>query len=262
MDKTPEQPKETAEIAERPKGLLYHYTDQAGFLGIIESKTIRATHVKYLNDASEFLMGWDKAWDALFLKIHKEDIPEKDANYKKSLEKVYQNFQQEIMRDEQRAAYYVSCFTDDKAADDKCIIGFEGDRLSQWRGYSKGESGFSLGFDADELQKSITASGDLIFKFDRCEYNVKKQEEHSNALAEKHLPAFIQAWDIYYKQLRDPALTPSENHRKHSEHLFQPMMEMFIEFIKYGMFIKHQGFREENEWRYAFIARDSSLISF
>jgi hypothetical protein len=34
---------------------LYHYTDAAGLKGIIESGAIRATHVAYMNDASEYL---------------------------------------------------------------------------------------------------------------------------------------------------------------------------------------------------------------
>jgi hypothetical protein len=37
----------------KPEGLLYHYTDQKGLLGILESKQLWATHYRYLNDTSE-----------------------------------------------------------------------------------------------------------------------------------------------------------------------------------------------------------------
>lgn len=34
---------------------FYHYTDAAGFKGFVESGTIRATHIAFMNDASEYL---------------------------------------------------------------------------------------------------------------------------------------------------------------------------------------------------------------
>jgi hypothetical protein len=34
--------------------LLYHYTDATGLLGIVQSRAIWATHIRYLNDAQEF----------------------------------------------------------------------------------------------------------------------------------------------------------------------------------------------------------------
>jgi hypothetical protein len=34
--------------------LLYHYTTQAGFMGIFKEKAIWATHTQYLNDRSEY----------------------------------------------------------------------------------------------------------------------------------------------------------------------------------------------------------------
>ncbi len=37
--------------------LLYHYTTQKGLLGILHERCIWATHIRYLNDASEFKHG-------------------------------------------------------------------------------------------------------------------------------------------------------------------------------------------------------------
>jgi hypothetical protein len=37
----------------KPAGLLYHYTDLRGLLGILESGSIWATHIRFLNDLSE-----------------------------------------------------------------------------------------------------------------------------------------------------------------------------------------------------------------
>jgi hypothetical protein len=37
-----------------PEDVLYHYTSQKGFLGIVEKKKLWATHIRYLNDSQEF----------------------------------------------------------------------------------------------------------------------------------------------------------------------------------------------------------------
>lgn len=43
------------EILDRvPPPVLYHYTNQKGLLGILDSKEIWASHTQYLNDANEF----------------------------------------------------------------------------------------------------------------------------------------------------------------------------------------------------------------
>lgn len=40
-----------------PPGVLYHYTTVAGFLGILESGSFRATDARFLNDSSELEFG-------------------------------------------------------------------------------------------------------------------------------------------------------------------------------------------------------------
>jgi hypothetical protein len=39
----------------KPKGLLYHYTTLDGFVGIVDSDSLRATHIRYMNDSKEFI---------------------------------------------------------------------------------------------------------------------------------------------------------------------------------------------------------------
>jgi hypothetical protein len=40
-----------------PDDLLHHYTNQTGLLGIIQTKSIWASKIQYLNDTSEFFHG-------------------------------------------------------------------------------------------------------------------------------------------------------------------------------------------------------------
>jgi adenosylmethionine-8-amino-7-oxononanoate aminotransferase len=45
--------------------VLYHYTSQAGLLGIINSKVLWASNIFYLNDTTEFAYFVDLADDSL-----------------------------------------------------------------------------------------------------------------------------------------------------------------------------------------------------
>lgn len=40
---------------DRPQSILYHYTSLAGVMGIVRSKSLWATEIKYLNDADELI---------------------------------------------------------------------------------------------------------------------------------------------------------------------------------------------------------------
>lgn len=255
------RPNESTADQSKPVGLLYHYTGQKGLEGILGSKSIWATHVRYLNDESEFVHGWEKAWNSILEKIRNREFPDKDPSFKKSFEKVFSTFRREVMKDPRRGAYYVACFTCDNAFDPQGPS-FDGDRLSQWRAYSKGGFGFSLGFDADALKDAFTASGNVVQWFRRCEYSESAQNAQIEALTGRHIEEFLTSWDTCFSTMRDSSLPPSQNARNYAPHLMQPLMNMYADFVEFGMFMKHHGFREENEWRATFIAEDQAMCSF
>ncbi len=52
-------------FTEEPPSILYHYTTQKGLLGIIQSKTIWATDILYLNDTMELKYAVDLTLDMI-----------------------------------------------------------------------------------------------------------------------------------------------------------------------------------------------------
>jgi hypothetical protein len=44
----------TLHMVQPPPETLYHYTTQDGLLGIIQSRSLWATNVSYMNDSTEF----------------------------------------------------------------------------------------------------------------------------------------------------------------------------------------------------------------
>jgi hypothetical protein len=240
----------------KPSGLLYHYTDQKGLLGILESKGIWATHVRHLNDGSEFTLGWDKSWETL---LHLISLSE--FQYKDQLERIYTRFRKVISSSPEHTNYYVWCLTEDSRTDSD-PRGFQGDRLSQWRAYSGGGHGFSLGFDSTILEGCFSTSMKVVYSLGRCLYDEKMQNSQIKDLAARHLQEFLDKWSVYFHQLRDPKLGSFENFKNNLDFTVAPIVNMYADFVQLGAFMKHPGFVEENEWRFVFVSEHGGDCSF
>jgi hypothetical protein len=105
--------------------ILYHYTSQAGLIGILSTKTIWASKIHYLNDSKEFALALDLADHELTKRISAATSQGDRSRL-------------ELLRD--------TIYT--MAGVNTCVCCFSelGDALSQWRGYGGGNAGFSVGF--------------------------------------------------------------------------------------------------------------------
>jgi Protein of unknown function (DUF2971) len=143
--------------AERPD-ILYHYTTQEGFLGIIQSRTLWASSIRQLNDASEFNYAVDLA-----LKISKAYTNSgKDTSAFEEIVGVFRHL----------LNIYVCSFSTQK------------DQLSQWRAYSRDGGGFSIGFDTAYLE-AFGKTQD--FTLENCTY-----DEHSHEAEMEDLVNWVQ----------------------------------------------------------------------
>jgi len=115
---------------------VFHYTNQAGFLGILREKAIWATDPRYLNDAREYSMGFDR----IVAELEKRTAGQTQL--------------QQILADalgphtaERALGMSVTSFS--LAEDD----------LSQWRAYGGGSGGICIGFEPDALATRIHITG-------------------------------------------------------------------------------------------------------
>lgn len=141
-----------AKLSERrPEGLLYHYTTMAGVLGIVSTKTIWATHIKYLNDSMEFELAKNIGVEVAE-SLQKASTSDPDRR---------------IWRDVIRGI--------NKAGINICVASFseQGDLLSQWRGYAS-PGGCSLGFDHAFLASAAAVDS---WRFLPCVYDPDEQRE-------------------------------------------------------------------------------------
>ena len=183
--------------------LLYHYTTQNGLLGIITTGELWATKIDYLNDLTEFHIAPELAVERLRL-IETNPLDERQKEAAIALSRAIGLIEVPAL----------------------CTICFcsNGDLLSQWRGYSGGSYGFSIGFDLTILRSVGSRCG---FDLQRCIYKKAVQSQIIKELCENYLSDEILNSYELSDIVRD----------------FARALRMF------GAFFKHPAFSEEEEWR-------------
>lgn len=133
---------------------LYHYTDVQGLLGIIQSQTLWATHVDYLNDSSEVQYA---------RRLVVEMLTAYEAEAKLDVSRAILSRARETFDLVAATDLYVLCFCE------------QGDLLSQWRGYGRGGDGYAIGIDAASLVAKRESMGE--FFFGKVEYDSDRQRQ-------------------------------------------------------------------------------------
>lgn len=150
----------------RPPEHIFHFTTQAGILGIIQSREMWATQVHFLNDKHEVFLTFKLLEKELKRRIGSCQAPAMRSllvDIKKNLKRVDQGH--------------------------ICIASFceQDDLLSQWRGYGNQGKGYAIGFDLAELRKIARLQHFVLWP---CVYNVSLQLELVNYLIESWLREF------------------------------------------------------------------------
>lgn len=199
--------------ADIPMGTMYHYTTFSGLLGIVRSRAIWASDVRYMNDSAELRHTAD-----LIMAEVRERIDNGHSN-----SNLLSQFADWV-------AYRIT--------NGHMLFGASfrshGNLLSQWRGYSSPGRGVSLGFCPDYILECAQRQGFMIGK---CIYEPHRQRalirqlvDAVERLAEKHA---------------DGEHTVSER----SSLYRQAFAVMETDLLRIAAILKHPSFREEKEWR-------------
>ncbi|EGD2938798.1 DUF2971 domain-containing protein [Salmonella enterica] len=190
--------------------LLYHYTDQNGFIGIIENKQLWATKIQYLNDSKELYLAFEFA-----KKILQDKLPLADNdNCKARIERLMANLS--------NITHINICV---------CSLSEIGDLLSQWRGYSNKQGGYSIGFDVEELKIMAKKNN---YRLEKCIYDENEQISLIKEIIDETLNIFI--------SYEEPNPQYPEYSSKSSEYFNERI-------ISSAPLIKSKTFGEEQEWR-------------
>lgn len=203
------------ELTNRPlPDRLYHYTTQAGLLGIVTSKELWATKIQYLNDSQEFLYAIELARSLLQYRLSKAQ--------------------------DQRDIVRLNTLIDETKTIEKvnvCVFSLSGigDMLSQWRAYSTPHSGFSIVFSPQHLRELAAKNG---FVLAPCVYDPTEQEDLINEIIDT-----ILAQDFNVVPSR-----PDPNRERTIIAL--PVGGDFAQRLaELASLVKNPAFKEEAEWR-------------
>ncbi len=201
--------------------LLWHYTTPEGLTGIIESNSLWATNIFYLNDSAEFMHGIDTA-----RRIIKQKISSLREGERKRLDS-FDTHLSFVGPDHNRAIYV-------------CSLSKTEDELSQWRAYCRG-GGFSIGFPRQGLVNAIHGQH---FELKECVYGAKEQEEIIRHLIDSHVIPYIEKPEQFSKIPCTPDMV--------SAIVSGGIGEFLWELYSTCSSLKHPSFEREKEWRLVF----------
>lgn len=121
-------------LAQPPPAILYHYTSTDVLAKIVQSGSVWASDVRYLNDAFEYRYLFDVIQSRLAERIENEQ-----QDQLRHLSETFVATQSAMQRQS-----FVACFST------------KGDELSQWRGYTPPGQGVCIGFSSAAIRKKIT----------------------------------------------------------------------------------------------------------
>lgn len=220
---------------------VFHYTNSAAALSILEKCKIRLTSLLFMNDNSELHYALGKASDILsdHRKLLDDKDNKKDNARRVAYDKVSQYFLDALLSDcplekDPRTYIYSASFCCD------------GDLLSQWRSYCADE-GLAISFDKKFIESFIDSHyDDYNVVCAKCFYSEQEFVDRVNA-AINHVSTLIdQAGPFAFDSMKifgDDGLIAYEEDLK-----------SFL--LSICCLYKHEGFKEEAEFRIAVISNE------
>jgi len=205
----------------RSNDLLWHYTSPKGLTGIIESSSLWATDVFYLNDSAEFMYGINIARE-----IVKQKISSLSGDEKKRLES-FDTHLSFIGPDYKRPVYV-------------CSLSKAENELSQWKAYCR-EGGFSIGFPRKGFVEAIQ---NQHFELKECVYNSTEQQNIINVLIDSRVIPYIENPEQFSQIPCTPDMI--------SAIVSGGVNEFLWELSSTCSILKHPSFEREEEWRLIF----------
>jgi hypothetical protein len=197
----------------QPDQIVWHYTDSAGLLGILQSSKLYATQVSGLNDAKETRHAAD-----IFAKALKQLTTNRSAETEvvAFLNSIVQ-FSKENEDSHSISKFFVTCFSGEE------------DDLTQWDRYGK-QNGYAIGFYARGLQREATST---LF---RVVYDNEKHERAAKEIAEATV-------EFYFEGL-------NEQRSKQPEQWGKDFLTAWDEWVyRLAPLAKAAKWKAENEYR-------------
>ncbi|MBU1566815.1 MAG: DUF2971 domain-containing protein [Proteobacteria bacterium] len=197
-----------------PQERLYHYTSFTGLLGIVESRSLWASDIRYMNDSAELKHTADL--------INVEITRRIDSGHRRP-DLLNQFLDWVTHRITNGHMLFASSFRSN------------GNLLSQWRGYSRLGKGVSLGFNPEYI---LHCAQEQSCQIGKCIYNCQHQE--------KLIRQVIDAVEAVARE-HDGEGAGGKIAGDRSYHSVFQLIES--DLLRIAAILKHPSFLEEEEWR-------------
>jgi hypothetical protein len=206
--------------------MIYHYTDDAGLKGILESGRVWLNDLFQMNDPSELRHGVEHAIE--LAKAMAQSFGPEMEFFARHIDAIREN------GIERSAHYFVVSFSKN------------GDELGNWRAYADDGHGFALGFDGSSFEQGfasgggITTEGKQTFSLIYDDKELRAVQEQIVALVE---PLMKKPTG---RGFADPVLR---------EYLGRLTVEFAVHIFHSSLYFKHHAYRAEDEYRFLSIQR-------
>ncbi|GAA6168842.1 DUF2971 domain-containing protein [Sessilibacter corallicola] len=198
-------------FTEKPTETFYHYTTLGGLMGIVESKMLRASDIRYMNDSTELKHS---------IALLKEEI----------------NRRIESGNENPQLLNQFSLWLSHRVVNGPMLFGASfrtnGNLLSQWRGYSTHGKGISLGFNPRYIAMCASFHG---FKIGKCIYDPQTQRQLVGQV--------VDAVESLAKSSCGGSRTESKDYQS------EVFEKVEGDLLTISAILKHPSFQEEQEWR-------------
>jgi hypothetical protein len=205
---------------QQPPSIIYHYTDEAGLRGILESGQLWLTDIFSLNDPSELSHGFSIA-ASIIADRAKAGPPE--------CELFAEEFATFLQGGIQASAhFFVGSFSS------------SGDDLNQWRAYAANGRGYALAFDGKALEDAFTKDGETPIATNSTYpifYDDVRLIDLQRELIDRAFPLISRP--------RGRNLSSAVINR----YMEELSISVTLHALRTGIFFKHEGYRSESEYR-------------
>lgn len=223
-----EDPAEPEEPAEPPiPETLYHYTSNIGLVGILTRGEIWMSDPRFLNDAQEWHQAAAIVQETIehYAAIHRPAWIARGVNpdgFDYMVQRMLARFDNLSAR-----AHFPA--RDSRTTPFIFSLSEDGDSLSQWRAYGKGE--YSIGFDGERMRAATNARLHHV--------------RYRDVGVDRHLAPYMEQYFTGHLRHILPDGGIDTEVRNSGAEDFEPRLRD----IDYFGRIKHPGFQEEREWR-------------
>ena len=200
--------------ADIPQETLYHYTTFKGLLGIVQSGTLWATDIRYMNDSAELRHSAD---------LIRTEVAKRIAAGSSHAGLLNQFLDWVSYRVTSGHLVFAASFRS------------HGNLLSQWRGYSRLGKGVSLGFNPDYI---LGCAREQSFQIGKCVYNKEEQRK-----------LIVRVVDAVEALAREEGGSERSGGRRQATAYHDIFEKIESDLLRIAAVLKHPAFEEEEEWR-------------